>query len=57
MIGETLSKLAPSEWERTMTHNEGKSVTLSRLVEKADGHIVSHAEQLQNLAQHINSLN
>jgi hypothetical protein len=55
MMGETLSKLAPAEWERTMTHNEGKSVTLSRLVEKADGHIVSHAEQLQSLAKHINN--
>lgn len=49
MIGETLEQLASEDWERTMTHSEGKTVTLSRLVEKADGHIVSHTEQLRAL--------
>jgi len=50
MMGETLEKIAPHEWERTMTHSEGKSVTLARLVEKADGHMTSHTEQLRTLA-------
>jgi hypothetical protein len=33
-----------------MTHGDGKTASLSRLVEKADGHIVSHTEQLISLA-------
>ena len=53
MMGETLSKLAPAEWERTMTHSGDKSASLSRLVEKAGVHIVSHAEQLRTLALHL----
>lgn len=50
MIGETLELLDEAEWERTMTHGEGKSATLARLVAKADGHIVAHTEQLRSLA-------
>ena len=50
MIGETLELLDETEWERTMTHGEGKSATLARLVAKADGHIVAHTEQLRSLA-------
>jgi hypothetical protein len=53
MIGETLEKLAEEDWQRTMTHGDGKTATLSRLVEKADGHIVAHAEQLLNLRSQI----
>lgn len=55
MMGETLGKLDPAEWERTMTHGEGKTVTLSRLVEKASGHIISHTEQLRTLSNYIKS--
>lgn len=50
MMGETLSKLDPADWERTMSHSGGKTATLSRLVEKADSHIVAHTEQLKALA-------
>lgn len=50
MIGETLELLDEAEWDRTMTHSGGKKTTLSRLVEKADSHIVAHAEQLRTLA-------
>lgn len=53
MIGETLEQLASEDWERTMTHSEGKTVTLARLAEKADGHIVSHTEQLRALVSLI----
>jgi hypothetical protein len=50
MMSETLGKIQSADWDRTMTHGDGKTATLSRLVEKADGHIVSHAEQLRALA-------
>ena len=50
MMSETLGKLQSADWDRTMTHGDGKTATLSRLVEKADGHIVSHTEQLRSLA-------
>lgn len=50
MMSETLGKLASADWDRTMTHGDGKTVTLRRLLEKADAHIVSHAEQLRALA-------
>jgi hypothetical protein len=53
MMSETLSKLASADWDRTMTHGEGKTATLRRLVEKADTHIVSHTEQLRSLASLI----
>lgn len=53
MMAETLEKLADEDWQRTMTHGDGKTVTLSRLVEKADGHIVAHTEQLLNLRSQI----
>lgn len=50
MMSETLGKLKSVDWDRTMTHGDGKTATLERLVEKADGHIVSHTEQLRALA-------
>ena len=50
MMSETLGKLQSADWDRTMTHSDGKTATLSRLVEKADGHIVSHTVQLRSLA-------
>ena len=53
MIGEILEKLSAEDWARTMTHGEGKTATLARLVEKADSHIVSHTEQLKNLVSQI----
>lgn len=53
MMGETLEKLASTDWERTMAHGEGKAVTLSRLVEKAGGHIVTHTNQMRALASLI----
>lgn len=49
MMSETLGKLESADWDRTMTHGDGKTATLKRLVEKADGHIVSHTEQLRAL--------
>lgn len=53
MMSETLGKLSSVDWDRTMAHGDGKTVTLGRLLEKADGHIVSHTEQLRSLASLI----
>ena len=53
MMGETLSLLEEADWDRTMTHSGGKQATLTRLVEKADSHIVAHTEQLRTLATQI----
>jgi hypothetical protein len=53
MMGETLALLEDADWERTMTHSGGKQATLTRLVEKADSHIVAHTEQLRSLAAQI----
>jgi len=53
MMSETLGKLESADWDRTMTHGDGKTATLKRLVEKADGHIVSHTEQLRALVAFI----
>jgi hypothetical protein len=33
-----------------MSHSGGKTATLSRLVSKADSHIVAHTEQMRELA-------
>jgi hypothetical protein len=53
MMGETLSLLEDGDWDRTMSHSGGKQATLTRLVEKADSHIVAHTEQLRTLATQI----
>ena len=53
MMGETLALLNDEDWLRVMRHGEGKEATLARLVEKADGHIVSHTVQLTELAAEI----
>lgn len=50
MIFETLSLLDDDAWSRTMQREDGSTVTLEGLVAQADGHIVGHIEQLQDLA-------
>lgn len=53
MIYEVLSTVDESAWSRTTTSEDGVSYTLAELVEKANGHLVSHTEQLKALHAHI----
>lgn len=53
MIYEVLSTVDESAWSRTTTSEDGTTFTLGELVEKANGHLVSHTEQLKALHAHI----
>jgi len=53
MIYEVLSTVDESAWSRTTTSQDGATFTLAELVEKANGHLVSHTEQLKALHAHI----
>ena len=53
MIYEVLSTVDESAWSRTTTSEDRVSYTLAELVEKANGHLVSHTEQLKALHAHI----
>lgn len=50
MLLETLSLVDDHHWERTMKREDGSLVTLAELVLQADGHLVSHIDQLRSLA-------
>ena len=50
MVLETLSLIDDHHWQRTMTMEDGSTITLAGLVEKADGHIVGHTQQLISLS-------
>jgi hypothetical protein len=49
MIFEVLSQLDESAWSRTTTGEDGEVFTLAGLLEKANGHIAGHTEQLTSL--------
>lgn len=49
MIYEVLSTVEENAWSRTTTSQDGVTFTLAELVEKANGHLVSHTEQLRAL--------
>lgn len=53
MIYEVLSTVEEDAWSRTTTSQDGTTFTLAELVEKANGHLVSHTEQLRALHSQI----
>ena len=53
MVFEVLSNVDESAWSRQTTSEDGKSFTLTELVEKANCHLISHTEQLKALHAQI----
>jgi hypothetical protein len=53
MVLEVLSEVAEEDWNRITTATNGEVSSLKQLVEKADGHLQSHAEQLLALAKSV----
>ena len=52
MAAEILANATDADWKKVSKHPELGAVTLSELFEKADGHIVSHTQQLREIAAH-----
>ena len=50
MAAEILANATDADWDKVSNHPELGPVTLSELFEKADGHIVSHTQQLREIA-------
>lgn len=50
MAAEILANATDADWNKVSNHPELGPVTLSELFEKADGHIVSHTQQLREIA-------
>ena len=50
MAAEILANATEADWKKVSNHPELGPVTLSELFEKADGHIVSHTQQLREIA-------
>ena len=53
MAAEILANATDADWKKVSKHPELGAVTLSELFEKADGHIVSHTQQLREIAAHF----
>ena len=53
MATEILANATDADWKKVSKHPELGAVTLSELFEKADGHIVSHTQQLREIAAHF----
>ena len=53
MVLEALSEVAHEDWSRITTATNGEIFTLKQLVEKADGHLLAHTEQLRALVDMI----
>lgn len=53
MAAEILANATDADWKKVSKHPELGAVTLSDLFEKADGHIVSHTQQLREIAAHF----
>lgn len=52
-ILESLTLLDEKHWSRIMTMEDGSQKTLSEIVLQADGHLLSHIEQLKELHSHL----
>ena len=53
MAAEILANATDADWKKVSKHPELGAVTLSDLFEKADGHIVSHTQQLREISAHF----
>lgn len=53
MVLEALSEVADDDWDRITTATNGEVFTLRQLVDKADGHLHAHTEQLRGLVEII----
>jgi hypothetical protein len=53
MVHEVLSQVDEGAWSRITTSQDGVVFTLAQLVEKANGHLISHTEQLKALHAQI----
>ena len=53
MVLEALSEVADKDWNRITTATNGEVFSLAQLVERADGHLRTHTEQLRALAAAI----
>jgi uncharacterized damage-inducible protein DinB len=50
LASEILANATDSDWNKRSMHPELGEVTLAQLFEKADNHIVSHTQQLREIA-------
>jgi hypothetical protein len=53
MVLEVLTEVAGEDWDRITTATNGDVFSLAQLVEKANGHLRAHTEQLRALAAAI----
>ena len=53
MAAEILANATDADWKKVSKHPELGAIKLSELFEKADGHIVSHTQQLREIAAHF----
>ena len=53
MVLEALSEVADEDWNRITTATNGEVFSLAQLVEKANGHLRAHTDQLRALAAAI----
>jgi hypothetical protein len=53
MVLEALSEVADKDWNRITTATNGEVFSLAQLVEKANGHLRAHTDQLRALATSI----
>jgi len=53
MVLEVLTEVAGEDWNRITTATNGDVFSLAQLVEKANGHLRAHTEQLRDLATAI----
>ena len=53
MVHEALSEVEDKDWSRITTATNGEVFSLAQLVERADGHLRAHTDQLRALATSI----
>jgi hypothetical protein len=53
IVLEALSEVADKDWNRITTATNGEVFTLAQLVERANGHLRAHTDQLRALATAI----
>ena len=53
MAFEILNNATEADWNKVSNHPELGPVTLAQIFDKADGHIVSHTQQIREIAAHF----